>query len=225
MYDDLTIIIPTYNEELVIEKTIRELLNYDIKNIIVVDGGSLDSTIEIVKKFNIKIIDIGFRSGYGDAFLKGLAATNTKYLCKINADGSFDPKYLNQMFLLIQNGNADVVFNSRYLKDAMSFDDTIIRRIGNFFFTKLCQIIFKTPNTDILFNYHISKTDYYKDLNLKYKDFSICTEIPIKFKRKGYKIFEISSIERIRYAGVSKVNAFYDGLKILNKTIRLLFVK
>lgn len=224
MYDDLTIIIPTYNEDLVIEKTIRELLSYNIKNIIVVDGGSIDTTIEIVKKFNVKIIDIGFRSGYGDAFLKGLDATNTKYLCKINADGSFDPKYLNQMMLLIQSRNADIVFNSRYLKDSRSYDDTIIRKVGNYFFTKLCQIIFKTTNTDILYNYHMSETSYYKDLNLKYKDFSICTEIPIKFKRRGYKIVEIPSIERIRLAGVSKVNAFYDGLKILNKTIRLLFV-
>ena len=224
MYDDLTIVIPTYNEDLVIEKTIRELLNYNIKNIIVVDGGSQDFTLEIVKKFNIKIIDIGYRSGYGDAFIKGIDATNTNYLCKINADGSFDPKYLNQMLMLIQNGDADVVFNSRYLKDSKSYDDTIIRKIGNFFFTKLCQIIFKTSNTDILYNYHMSKTDYYKDLDLKYKDFSICTEIPIKFKTKGYKIIEIPTIERLRSAGVSKVNALYDGLKILNKTIRLLFV-
>ena len=82
MYDDLTIVIPTYNEDLVIEKTIRELLNYNIKNIIVVDGGSQDFTLEIVKKFNIKIIDIGYRSGYGDAFIKGIDATNTNYLCK-----------------------------------------------------------------------------------------------------------------------------------------------
>ena len=37
-------------------------------------------------------------------------------------------------------------------------------------------------------------------------------------------IIEIPTIERLRSAGVSKVNAFYDGLKILNKTIRLLFV-
>lgn len=224
MYDDLTIVIPTYNEELVIENTIRELISFNIKNIIVVDGGSVDTTIEIVKKLKIKIIDIGFRSGYGDAFIKGLGITKTKYLCKINADGSFDPKYLNQMLQLIQNGNSDVVFNSRYLKESRSYDDTIIRKVGNFFFTKLCQIIFKTPNTDILYNYHMSKTSYYNDLDLRYKDFSICTEIPIKFKRRGYKIAEIPSIERIRFAGVSKVNAFYDGIKILNKTIRLLFV-
>jgi len=220
--NDLTIIIPTYNEELVIEKTLQELINLKVHNIIVIDGGSKDSTIKKVKKFDVKILEIGYRSGYGDAFIKGINLTNTKYVCKFNADGSFDPIYLTKMLKVLESNEADVVFNSRYLSSSKSFDDTVIRRVGNFFFTHLCKFIFRTKNTDILYNYHMSKTKSYENLKLVYKDFSICTEIPIKFKKFGFKILEIPTIERARLSGVSKVNAFTDGIKILLNTIKLL---
>lgn len=224
-FNNLTIIIPTYNEELVIEKTLQELINLKVQNIIVIDGGSQDSTIKKVKKFDVKTLEIGFRSGYGDAFIKGINLTKTKYVCKFNADGSFDPVFLTKMLKILEANEADVVFNSRYLSSSKSFDDTTIRRVGNFFFTYLCKFIFKTKNTDILYNYHMSKTKSYENLNLVYKDFSICTEIPIKFKKFGFKIFEIPSIERARLGGVSKVNAFTDGIKILLNTIKLLVKK
>ena len=71
----------------------------------------------------------------------------------------------------------------------------------------------------------MSKTINYKKLNLIFKDFSICTEIPIKFKKLGYRVYEIPSIERARTKGVSKVNALYDGIKILHKTLSLIFQK
>ncbi len=221
----ISVIIPTYNEDEVIEETIKELKKYGIKQIIVVDGGSKDNTLVKVKNLGIDLIDIGYRSGYGDAFIRGLSRCTEEFVCKINADDSFDPIYLNEMLTLLKSNKYDVVFNSRYLKDAKSFDDTIIRKLGNFLFTNLCKILFFTKNTDILYNYHMSKKINYESLKLEYRDFSICTEIPIKFHKLKYKIHEIPSIERSRKFGVSKVNAFYDGLKILLSTIKLLFIK
>ena len=67
----------------------------------------------------------------------------------------------------------------------------------------------------------MSKKSNYEGINLRYKDFSICTEIPIKFYRNNYVIYEIPSIERARKGGISKVNAFMDGLKILFSTSKL----
>ena len=71
----------------------------------------------------------------------------------------------------------------------------------------------------------MSTTSNYKQLNLKFRDFSICTEIPIKSKWLRFKIAEIPSNERARFKGISKVNAFKDGLRILLLTLSLLFKK
>tara|TARA_B100000925_G_C21973684_1_gene459074 strand:+ start:636 stop:1025 length:390 start_codon:yes stop_codon:yes gene_type:complete len=129
------------------------------------------------------------------------------------------------MLNILEDDKSDVVFNSRYLKSSKSLDDTLIRKVGNFFFTMLCKFLFSTKNTDILYNYHMSKTEFYKNLNLQFKDFSICTEIPIKFKYLNYRILEIVTVERARTNGVSKVNAFTDGLKILFNTLKLVIKK
>ena len=222
---EISVIIPTYNEESVIFETINELKKIGIEEIIVIDGGSKDKTLDIVKSMQVSYVEIGFRSGYGDAFIRGLKYCKNKYVCKINADGSFDPKYLFKMLEILEKDIADVVFNSRYLESSKSYDDTFIRKLGNFIFTNFCKIFFSTPNTDILYNYHMSKKSNYESIDLRYKDFSICTEIPIKFYRNNYVIHEIPSIERARRGGVSKVNAFIDGFKILFSTSLLFFNK
>ena len=51
---------------------------------------------------------------------------------------------------------------------------------------------------------------------LKKKDFGFCVELPIKTHNHNFKISEISSWERPRIAGIKKVKAFKDGLKILS---------
>ena len=64
-----------------------------------------------------------------------------------------------------------------------------------------------------------------KDLNLKSKDFKFCVELPIKAKRKGYKLANSKAYERSRIGGKKKVNAFKDGFLILLAMVRLFFNK
>ena len=70
----------------------------------------------------------------------------------------------------------------------------------------------------------MSTKEKYESLNLEYKSFSLCCEVPIKANLKGYKFLEIASKERKRVGGISKVNAFKDGLIILLDMLRL-FIK
>ena len=69
---------------------------------------------------------------YGDAILMGIQNVNTKYFCIFNADGSFNPIELKDMYNKLENGDADIVL----LVDAGkigSEDDTLITSLGNFF--------------------------------------------------------------------------------------------
>ena len=60
-------------------------------------------------------------------------------------------------------------------------------------------------------------------LNLKFKDFRFCIELPIKAKKKRYKLVNSRSYERSRIGGKKKVNALKDGFLILTGMIKLFF--
>ena len=139
----------------------------------------------------------------------------------MDGDGSYNPKALLEMRNLIETN--DAVFCSRYKDGAKSPDDTPIRAIGNKIFTLLGNIFFKLDISDILYTYILGKSESFKNLNLSYKDFRICVEIPIKAKKKKFNYNSIPSYERKRIGGKKKVNAIKDGLLILFAMVRLFF--
>jgi len=119
----------------------------------------------------------------------------------------------------------DFIFTSRYLTNGGSDDDTFLTFFGNKIFTLMGNIFFNLKLSDILFTYILGKTNKFKNLNLKSKDFTLCTEIPIKIKKKNYKYISIASYERSRLGGKKKVNEFIDGLLILISLFKFFFIK
>ena len=218
---DLTLIIPAKNEKESLPKVLDELKGFDLKkNIIVETSDKL--TIEAVKTYDCKII-YQDSIGYGDALKKGIETIKTEFFCIFNADGSFNPKELDQMMRKLKDDKYDFVFASRYEKDCGSEDDTLITFVGNYIFTFLGKFFFKLKITDILYTFVMARSSCAKKLELKSKDFSFCVELPIKAQRANYKICTSKSFERSRIAGKKKVNAFRDGLKILFSMIKLFF--
>lgn len=218
---NLTLIIPAKNEKESLPSVLDELKKFNFKKNILLESSDI-VTIEAIKDYDCEII-FQDSKGYGDALKKGIQTVNTEYFCIFNADGSFNPKELDQMLNKIKNDKNDFVFASRYEKDCGSDDDTLVTLIGNYVFTLLGKVFFNLKITDILYTYVMAKTDCAKKLDLKAKDFSFCVELPIKAKRANFKICTSKSYERPRIGGKKKVNAFKDGLKILFSMIKLFF--
>ena len=216
---DLTLVIPAKNESDSLPQVLEELKNFDCKIFVVLEQSD-KATIDSIKNYNCEIIFQGTK-GYGDALICGINKVETKFLCIFNADGSFNPKYLNQMRDNCED--LDFIFASRYLKGAGSDDDTFLTKVGNFIFTSLGKIFFSLKISDILFTYVLGKTNCFKSLNLKCKDFCLCVEIPINAKKKNYIFTDVPNYERRRIAGIKKVNEFKDGFKILIYMIKRLF--
>ena len=217
---NLTLIIPAKAEADSIPKVLEEIKEYDCSVIVVMESSDIE-TINAAKNYNIKIV-YQTSKGYGDALIEGINNAKTDYLCIFNADGSFDPKYLKHMLDTCEN-NFDFVFASRYLSKGGSDDDTILTKLGNFIFTKIGNIFFSIKISDILYTFLLGKTESFKKLNLKSKDFSLCVEMPIKAQRLGMNFIDIPSYERKRIAGIKKVNEFKDGFKILIYMIKSFF--
>ena len=217
---NLTLVIPAKAEADSLPKVLEEIKEYDCSVIVVMESSDIE-TINAAKNYNIKIV-YQTSKGYGDALIEGINNAKTDYLCIFNADGSFDPKYLKHMLYTCEN-NFDFVFASRYLSKGGSDDDTIVAKLGNFIFTKIGNIFFSIKISDILYTFLLGKTESFKKLNLKSKDFSLCVEMPIKAQRLGMNFTDIASYERKRIAGVKKVSEFKDGFKILVYMIKSFF--
>ena len=222
MKENIEILIPTFNEEGNIEKTIKDLKNNGYNFITILDAQSDDNTTSIAKNLGCKIIvDENKKMGFGHSVINGINNSDKKYCCIFDGDGSFDSNSISLMSKELTEGS-DFVFCSRYLGGKKSDDDTVITEIGNFFFTKLIRIFFKFNITDALFLYCISETEKFKKLKLTSNDFRICTEILIK-AYKSFSCKEIFSKERKREYGTSKVNKISDGLKLLQNIFILYF--
>ncbi len=221
--DDLTLVIPAKKEKESLPYVLKELEKYT-KNINVVLEESDFETINSISDFHCKII-YQKNKGYGDALIQGILSVKTKYYCIFNADGSFDPSELEKMYTKAKYENHDIVFGSRYEKNAGSEDDTIITLVGNYFFSFMCKVLFKINISDILYTYVLGDTFKTQKLNLQQKDFTFCVELPIKAKMNKLNIISTVSFERRRIGGRKKVNALHDGFLILVHILKMFFKK
>ena len=131
--DNLTLIIPAKNEKESLPIVLSELKKYNLNTIIILEKTDLE-TINSISSFNCKIL-FQTNKGYGDALILGINNVQTKFFCIFNADGSFNPKELNEMYSHVNSGQVDFVFASRYMRYASSEDDTFITFIGNKIFS------------------------------------------------------------------------------------------
>jgi glycosyltransferase involved in cell wall biosynthesis len=209
---ELTLVIPAKDEVECLPRVLDELKNFDCKKIIIIPEADLN-TRNSIKNFDCKIITQK-TDGFGSALILGIKEVETNFLCIFNADGSFDPQYLKNMYNELLN-NRDFVFNSRYENSGGSDDDTFLTLVGNKIFTFICNLLFRLNISDVLFTYVMGKTLAFKSLNLKRKDFRICIELPVLAKFKKYKFISKPSYERSRLSGRKKVNELKDGFLIL----------
>ncbi len=218
---NLTLVIPAKNEEYSLPKVLKEIKNINCEKFIILSDTDV-KTIRSIKNYSCKIIKQK-NNGYGNALIEGINNVSTKYLCIFNADGSFDPKYL-QIMLKKTKISKGFLFASRYIQDGGSADDSMLTFIGNRIFTAIGRIFFKLKISDILYTYVMGETNKFRKLKLKSSDFRICVEIPIKIKINNFKYNSIPSFERKRLGGIKKVKEFKDGFLILSELIKNYFI-
>jgi len=219
---ELTLVIPAKDEAGCLPRVLDELKNFDCKKIIIIPETDLN-TRNSIKNFDCKIITQKVGS-FGTALIQGIKEVETNFLCIFNADGSFDPQYLKNMYNELLN-NCDFVFNSRYENSGGSDDDTFLTLVGNKIFTFICNLLFRLNISDVLFTYVMGKTSAFKSLDLKRKDFRFCIELPVLVKFKKYKFISKPSYERSRLTGRKKVNELKDGFLILLCILKMFILR
>ncbi len=148
----LSVVIPAYNEEdgiaeimtrvLVVEKNLRDA-GVEHLELLVVNDGSKDRTIEIAKKIaanapNVRVISHPVNRGYGAALKTGFAAASGELIGFLDADGTYPPEYFPQLCRAALDG-AELVIGSRMAGTESGMPLT--RKIGNFIFANMISIL------------------------------------------------------------------------------------
>ena len=217
---EVSIVMPAYNEEANLEKTVRECLETLEKEqipgeVVVTNDGSQDGTLHILERLSeafqsVRYIDLKQNLGYGGALKKAIDASTGRYVVTIDSDGQFDIQDMPRLLAKIREGY-DCVTGFRTRKK-----DTLPRVIANWGYNFLVKLLCGISFTDAQCALKIYRGDVIRSLDLEARGFTFPTETLIKLKYYGYRIAELPITHRHREGGESKVHFF--------KTVRIMFI-
>ena len=194
-------------------RAIMPKLNKDwAEEIILVDGGSKDGTIEEAKKLGFEVIHQNNR-GEGNACRIGVEKTNSDFIMFFSPDGNDEPEEIPKMINKISEG-FDIVHISRFGKYSESSDAGPFDRFGNRMFTFLVNVFFGGHYSDELNGFRIIRRDILLKLKTDAQHLNIEQQICIRAAKKGYKVFEIDGREPNRIGGQRKMKPLPTGASL-----------
>jgi len=220
----LTVLIPCYNEELLVGEVIDNIpldlfKKIGIKvEIIVIDNNSTDKTVEVAKSKGARVI-FERKRGKGNALKTGFKniSKDTDYVVMLDGDSTYKSKEMLRMIEPLYSGFCDVVIGSRLSGKMKSGSMTYLNRIGNWFFTFLVRYFYHGNVTDVCTGYFAWKREVVENLvkHLDSEGFSIEMEMVTKMVKLKYQIFSVPISYRHRNGTKSRLRPIRDGLGIL----------
>jgi len=212
-----SLIIPAYNEEQRLPKTLKRVIEWSKKinfnlEILIMDDGSTDKTVTIVKNFikgepGIKLIQSKKNLGKMAQVLKGFQIARKDIVGVMDADLAADPDEFFKLFKKL--AKADIVMGSRYLRDNLQpiTGKSLFARTLSKGFTFIFRFFFKIPLFDPQIGFKVYKRNIFKNLLplIKRTDGLADTEIIVKAFGLGLRITEVP-INYHHVSAHSKIN-------------------
>jgi glycosyltransferase involved in cell wall biosynthesis len=208
-----TLIGCTLNEIEAVQVVLPQLTKELVDEVLIVDGGSTDGTVEWCKEHHIKVLE-NVRGGYGAAIRAGVAAAQGEIIVEFPPDGNSLPEKIPEAIAAVEAGN-DFVIVSRYKDGARSHDDDFFTAIGNRMFTGLTNFMFHANFTDVLVGYRAYRKAAFMTLALDANGLSWPAQEAIRFWTGGYQCADIGGDEPERIGGQRKMRIIGTGLEIL----------
>ena len=221
----LSVVIPVYNEKDTIEKIVdlvRGVGGVD-KEIIIVDDGSTDGSVDILKKIgekypDIKIVIKGVNKGKGDTLRVGFKETTGDYVIIQDADLEYDPQDYKKLIRALDEEGVDVIYGSRFSGSYEKMSTP--HYFGNKLLTLVTNLLFGVMLTDMETCYKLIPGDFIRKVNIKSEKFDFEPEITAKILKAGLKIKEVPISYKGRNFSEGKKITWMDGFNALHTLIK-----
>lgn len=216
----VSVVIPAHNEARNLPYVLRELPEL-VTEVILVDGNSTDTTVDVAKVLLPDIVITGQPGrGKGDALRAGVALTHGEIVVLMDADGSTRPQEIELFVAALISGHADYVKGSRYLSGGGSEDFTPLRRMGNWFLNTCANLLYHTHFTDFCYGFNAFWRECIPVIPIECDGFEVEAQLNCRAVRSGLRIIEVPSIEQPRRHGESHLMPLRDGWRILRAILR-----
>lgn len=219
---DISVIIPTHNEEANIGKLIESIRNVftglpSSYEIIIVDVGSTDKTREKAEKAGAQVI-VQKLPGYGGALIEGFKMAHGDYFITMDADLSHNPVFIVEMLSNKEKG--ELIIASRYIAGG-SADIGIFRKTLSIILNRIFTSILGLPFKDISSGFRMYHRKAIESIDITAKNFDVLEEILIKIHSRGMNILEIPFHYQTRESGKSHAKLIEFGISYLKTLYKM----
>ncbi len=226
----LTVIVPFYNEEKYLEKSVNRLLKYSIfKNILLIDNNSNDNSNKIAENLsklseNVTLVRTENIPGKGVAIAKAKEYVSTSHVIIHDADLEYFPQDILKMWDVSIENEKSLILGSRFIGNKTRKNIYLRTYLANKFMSLFFSMVNFYKISDVSSCYKLLPSDVFKDISFKEKGFSIEIEILSKFLKYNRSVIEIPiSYEGRTYNEGKKIKTV-DGLLYLFNTLKYRFL-
>ena len=193
----LTVLVPIYNESRTLAELVSQIdsmLSGVIAECIFINDGSTDNSGEILTgalssvSFKHQVITQP-NGGKSSAIKAGAKLVQSSHVIILDADLELDTHDVVELWKVVQDGKAEVVFGYRHFLAQSAFTYRYAK--GNLVISNLYGLLFNEVVTDIMCGYKLVPTKVLQDLPYKFKKFAIEIEIPIYLWKQRIRPHEV----------------------------------
>ena len=227
---NLSVIVPFYNEEELLEESVNRLLGSNIFDVIyLINNNSTDKSYEIGKKLeinnsNVKLFQTSSKKGKGVALSFSRKMIDTSHVIIHDADLEYFPDDIPQMFEVAKQNIDSLILGTRFNGDKNRENIYMRTYFANRFMSLFFSFINFYKVSDVATCYKLMPSIFFKNIDLKENGFSVEIELLSKFLKFNRSIIEVPiKYEGRSYAEGKKIKSI-DGFRYLFTTVKYKFL-